>query len=214
MQEYHKIQSVYLRDPANKFRTFLDGQWAMPEFGYLADCRWVFTEKIDGTNVRVQWDGAAVKFGGRSDDAQMPMFLLDKLGSMFPTERMAEVLGPQGGVTLYGEGYGAKIQKGGGNYIPGGCSFMLFDILAGDVWFERSKVEDIGRALNIPIVPIVGAGKLIDAIEMVRAAPLASSCAAVTGTNAEGLVMRPEVELRTRMGHRVITKVKAKDFRN
>lgn len=35
MHEYHKIQSIYLRDPANNHKTFLLGQWAQPEFGLL-----------------------------------------------------------------------------------------------------------------------------------------------------------------------------------
>ena len=55
MEKYHKIQTVYLRDPDNRYRTLLDGKFAKPEFGYLADCEWVFTEKIDGTNIRVDW---------------------------------------------------------------------------------------------------------------------------------------------------------------
>ena len=213
MIEYHKIQSVYLRDPANKFRTFLEGQWACPEFGYLADCEWTFTEKIDGTNVRVYWDGANVKFGGRTDDAQMPMFLLERLSEVFTADKLASVLGPQGDVTLFGEGYGAKIQKGGGNYIPNGCSFILFDIAGGETWFERSKVEETGDALDIPIVPVVGRGCLRLAIDMVRSG-FNSWRAATPETQAEGLVMRPSTELRTRMGHRIITKVKAKDFRS
>lgn len=58
MLEYHKIQSVYMRDPATKHRTFLIGEWAVPAFGYLANNLWQWTEKIDGTNVRVVWNGA------------------------------------------------------------------------------------------------------------------------------------------------------------
>ena len=53
MREYHKIQSLFLRDPATQHRTFLHGQWSMPEFEYLADLEWTFTEKVDGTNIRV-----------------------------------------------------------------------------------------------------------------------------------------------------------------
>ena len=66
MTEYHKIQTVFLRDPATKMRTLLDGQWALPEFEYLARNPWYFTEKIDGINIRVVFDGESVSFGGRT----------------------------------------------------------------------------------------------------------------------------------------------------
>ena len=76
MDKYHKIQSVYKRDPTNKMKTFLVGQYSRPEFGYLEQNTWVFTEKVDGTNVRIHWDGQEVRFGGRTDNAQMPVLLM------------------------------------------------------------------------------------------------------------------------------------------
>jgi hypothetical protein len=53
MKEYHKIQTVFKRDPSNNYKTLLEGEFAIPEFGYLQDNEWVFTEKVDGTNIRV-----------------------------------------------------------------------------------------------------------------------------------------------------------------
>ena len=55
METYHKIQTVWLRDPDNRYKTLLEGQWATPEFEYLANNEWTFTEKVDGTNVRVMF---------------------------------------------------------------------------------------------------------------------------------------------------------------
>lgn len=211
MKEYHKIQTVFLRDPATGFKTLLDGQYAKPEFEYLKDCRWMFTEKVDGTNVRVMWDGAKVLFGGKTDDAQMPVFLSRYLADTFATDKMLAAF-DCGEVCLYGEGYGAKIQKGGGNYIPNGCGFILFDVNIGGVWLERANVEDIAHKLGIGVVPIVFEGTLTDGITMARQG-YASSVAAVSGTKAEGLVMRPAVELVNRRGERVISKIKHKDFR-
>lgn len=71
MDIYHKIQTAYLRNPDNNFKTLLEGQWSKPEFGYLKDCKWEATEKIDGTNVRVIFDGQKVKFNGKSNNAQL-----------------------------------------------------------------------------------------------------------------------------------------------
>ncbi len=117
MIEYHKIQTVYLRDPADKFKTLLVGQYAEPEFEYLAQNKWVFTEKVDGTNIRVMIDSQGkLSFGGKSDNAQIPARLVSRLEvRFFPQVETLRAVFPDGGC-LYGEGYGATIQKGGGNY--------------------------------------------------------------------------------------------------
>ena len=129
MNEYHKIQTVYLRDPATNYKTLLEGQYALPEFEYLADNQWVWTEKVDGTNIRVMWDGTTITFGGKTDNAQIPAFLVNRLSdTFFPLRDTFSSLWPDGEVCLYGEGYGAKIQKGGGNYRPD-QDFVLFDVL-------------------------------------------------------------------------------------
>jgi ATP-dependent RNA circularization protein (DNA/RNA ligase family) len=208
MKEYHKIQSVFLRDPANRHKTFLMGQYSEPSFEYLKDNEWVFTEKVDGTNIRVGWDGRAVSFGGRTDDAQTPTFLLNKLAERFPLVKLSSVFPDYSDVVLYGEGYGAKIQKGGGNYIPDGQDFVLFDVMIGGNFLERKNVEDIADKLGIKVVPIRGRGTLAQMIEYVSAG-FSSEWGPFI---AEGVVARPTVEMRDRLGHRVITKVKHKDF--
>lgn len=208
MTEYHKIQTVYLRDPATQMRTLLEGQWALPEFEYLARNEWLWTEKIDGTNIRVIWDGVSVRFGGRTDDAQTPTFLLQRLQDLFPAEKFKTVFPDWSQAVLYGEGFGAKVQKGGGNYIKDGCDFILFDVRIGDMWLERPNVEDIASKAGLRVVPAVGRGTLLDAVEIVR-----KGIPSTFGLfPAEGLVMRPAVELTNRRGQRIISKVKHKDF--
>ena len=210
MEKYHKIQTVYKRNPETRYKTLLEGEWALPEFEYLANNLWTFTEKIDGTNIRIDWDCTEqVRFGGRTDRAQIPTFLLDRLQDLFPPAKFG-ALYPDTSMTLYGEGYGAKIQKGGGNYIPDGQDFILFDVMIGGNYLERHNVEDIAAHLAIDVVPIVGEGTLAGAVYMAR-----KGFVSTIGSHAhvaEGLVMRPKVELRTRMGHRVIAKIKHKDF--
>jgi hypothetical protein len=70
MNQYHKINSLYKRSPDGKKMLF--GEYSQPEFEYLADNIWVFTEKVDGTNIRVMWDGTYLRFGGKTDNAQIP----------------------------------------------------------------------------------------------------------------------------------------------
>lgn len=208
MKEYHKIQTVYLRDPETKFKTLLLGQYAEPEFAYLAGNEWVFTEKVDGTNIRVMVaPNGHVTFGGKTDNASIPALLVGALQSRFlPAQERLREMFPEGGC-LYGEGYGARIQKGGGNYRPD-ADFVLFDVKVGDWWLQREAVEDVSAKLMIDIVPIIGRGTLPDFVAMGRA-----------GFNsrwgefaAEGLVARPATELKARNGHRIITKIKHRDF--
>lgn len=215
MNPYPKIQTIFKRDPENKYRTLLwdPPVFACPEFAYLADNIWVWTEKVDGTNIRVMWDGEQVRFGGKTDRAQLYMPLIEKLQEMFPAEKMIEILGDDGSYCLYGEGYGARIQKGGGNYIPDGVGFILFDVLVGDdLWLKREDVEDIAEKLGIQTVGIVSKDTLWNAVRVIRSGMIVSGLAAIPNTQMEGLVLRPAVELRNRRGGRIITKIKCKDF--
>jgi len=215
MKEYHKIQTIFKRDMTKKKAPLILGDYSLSEFEYLKDNLWVFTEKVDGTNIRVIWDGKQVTFGGKTDNAQMPIFLLHKLQSIFnpgniTTPLFAEHFGVNETteVCLYGEGYGAKIQKGGGNYISNGVDFVLFDVKVGEWWLQREAVEAIAHTFDLKVVPIVGEGTLQDAVKLAR-----EGFSSQWGDFlAEGLVMRPRTELRTRSGHRIIAKIKHSDF--
>ena len=211
-REYHKITTVWKRDPANHYKTLIGGAWATPEFDYLQDDVWAWTEKVDGTNLRIMWDGddARVRFGGRAERSQIMTELIDRMQDLFPAPLLAETFGTEGEMMLCGEGYGARVQKGGGNYLPNSVDFILFDVWAG-AWLERKNVEDIAKKLDIRIVPIVGRGTLTEAIEFAHLGEF-SRIASNPSHEMEGLVMRPETELLTRRGDRVITKIKFKDW--
>lgn len=212
MSEYHKIQTMFMRDIASKHRTLILGQWSLPEFEYLAGNEWTFTEKVDGTNVRVSYDGlGGLQFGGRTDAAQMPTQLLTRLQDRFMSAagqaRLADTFQSTDTVVLYGEGYGAKIQKGGGNYRQD-QDFVLFDVRVDKWWLQRADVEDVAKRLGLDVVPVIGKGTLHDAIALARAGIVS----AWGPFPAEGIVARPTVELMSRSGHRIITKIKTRDF--
>lgn len=207
MKEYHKIQTVFKRDPDTKFKTLLAGEWAMPEFGVLAMCEWEFTEKVDGTNIRVVWDGDRFRFRGKTDRSEVPVQLATALDDLFLAKdgRFRDLF--TGSVCLYGEGYGPKIQKGGGLYGDK-PRFVLFDVRIGEVWLERHNVHDIGQRLGLDTVPVVGRGTLHEMVDLVRG----GMQSAWGDFLAEGVVARPAAGLQTRQGHRIITKLKTKDF--
>lgn len=211
MKQYTKIQTVYKRD--EKTKKIMEGDFSLPEFEYLKDSKWVFTEKVDGTNTRVMWNGSQVVFGGKSDDAQMPMHLLYKLQELFEGTAKKQLFIQQFGseptqVCLYGEGYGHKIQSAGKLYIPDGHDFVLFDVKIGEWWLQRADIEEIAQKFGIKVVPIIGEGTLTEAIEMTRKG-IKSQWGDFT---AEGIVARPKTELLTRKGERMITKIKHRDF--
>ena len=170
MSEYHKIQTVYKRDPKTNHRTLIDGEFSLPEFDYLAGCEWVFTEKVDGTNIRIIITPEDVRFGGRTDNAQIQVPLLNQLQDIFLRNQSYLHAMFKDGAVLYGEGFGAGIQKGGGNYSQT-PDFVLFDVRVGEWWLQRNDVVDIARTLNIEVVPEIERGTLWDMIVTGKPSP-------------------------------------------
>ena len=209
MNEYHKIQTVFKRDLSVRPNYVIEGEYSLPEFKFLRNCEWVFTEKIDGTNIRVMFDGEDISFGGRTEMAQIPAILVNALNETFlPKVDIFRDNFPDG-VCLYGEGYGAKIQKSGENYRPDN-GFIMFDVRVGKWWLNRVDVEGIGAMLGISCVPIIGRGTLDYMVGLVKDG-LRSQWGDFF---AEGIVARPMVELFSRGGSRIITKLKHRDFKH
>lgn len=208
MELYHKIETVFERDE-NGSKKLIEGAFRNPAVKYLANNEWIFTEKIDGTNIRVHWDGHRVIFAGRNDGSSIPAHLVNKLNELFmntETEELFEQKFGETPVTLYGEGYGVKIQNGG-NYRKD-VSFILFDVMIQGNWQPRESVENIASCFGLEVVPIILRGTIQEAIDYVKTAPKST----IGTANMEGLVGRPTVELRTRTGARVIVKIKVCDF--
>ena len=210
MKEYIKIETLFNRDMDGTKR-LIEGSWQNETLEYLKDCEWECTEKIDGTNIGVVWDGHKVSYQGRTERAQIPAHLINKLIELFGGETNEQLFEQKFGempVILYGEGYGAKIQNGG--RYRSDVSFILFDVYLPEqkIWLKRESVEDIAKAFNIEVVPIILTGTLQDAIDFVKT----KSISTIGTAPMEGLVCRPKVELYDRMGRRVIVKVKVRDF--
>jgi hypothetical protein len=214
MKEYHKINTLFKRDMTKPNKPLIMNQFSCDEFYYLKNNMWTFTEKIDGTNIRVIWEHATkdITFKGKTNNAQIPANLFKELSIIFnPQFDKLASLFPETDVCLYGEGYGVKINSGG-NYIPDGNDFILFDIRIGEWWLKREDVEGIAKSLDLDVVPIIGEGTLVDLIGLVKTG-FKSQIAQNTDFIAEGVVARPKVELKARNGERIITKLKYCDFK-
>ena len=185
MKGYTKIGNVFQFD--EKARTIV-GMTDL--YQSLNNIQWIGTEKVDGTNIRVHWDGHRVTFGGRTDKADIQRELMDYLTDLFCSQEMEyvfEQIFEDKDVTLYGEGYGAKIQSGG-DYSPT-QKFILFDIEIDDYYLNRTSVEDIANRLGLDIVPILFRGTLDEAIDFVRQHHM--STLGNGKHEMEGLVLQP-----------------------
>ena len=210
MIEYNKIETLWKRD-MDGTKKLLEGEFRNPTVEFLKDNIWQFTEKVDGTNIRVYWDGHTVSFGGRTERAQIPTQLLDCLLATFKTNEAEQIFEEKFGETpviLFGEGYGPKIQKGGGLYRDT-VSFILFDVYISGNYQSRETVEDVAKSFGIDVVPIVLEGTIDAGVAFVKTHPKSTMGTAYM----EGLVGRPKVEMRDRCGKRVIVKIKWEDFK-
>jgi len=215
MNEYHKIETLFQRDIEGT-KQLIEGKYRNETLEFLKDLPFTWTEKVDGTNVRIFWDGHKVSFGGRTDKAQMPVRLVDKLNMYFGGETNAQLFEQTFGdreVMLFGEGYGAGIQKGGGDYVDDGTSvdFIMFDLKIGANYQDRASVEKCAQTFGVKVVPIVGEGTLEEAVKYVKTNP---SSKLGNGKHVmEGIVCRPLVELNDRCHNRIIVKIKWEDFK-
>lgn len=208
MKEYHKIETLFERD--EKTKKLIVGKFRNPTIEYLKDNIWTFTEKVDGTNIRIYWDGHSVSYGGRTDRAQIPAHLVNRLNELFGGETNAQMFEQKCGnteVELFGEGYGLKIQTNG---YRDDVDFILFDVMIAGNYQPRESVEDIAKYFGIDIVPIVLEGTLQDGVNYVL--NNRKSIIAKNGAEIEGLVGRTKTETLDRTGKRNIVKIKYRDF--
>jgi len=164
--KYGKIQSLFQRDEDGKFIN----KWSVPEFQLIRE--WGIYEKIDGTNIRIGYQApigghqAQIFIGGRTDKADIPKPLYERLVELFPLEKMQALFGESNAV-LYGEGVGPKIQdgraKGHLNY-----DFILFDAIVRGKFQE--DLSQLAEALGIKPAPYLGSYS-----------PYASDCDVVDG---------------------------------
>ena len=203
---------------------------------YREDCEKHLNEMGDWTMV----------IRGRTSRAQIPTLLFEHLQKTFTLEGLKSlwrcklscdkcggtgtVPGELGGftcenvesypITLYGEGYGGGIQKGGGQYTSktkgGAASFRLFDVFIGETWLGWENVGDIASKLGTKTVPLLGTHFVIDElVEMVREG-FASSVAYEEGAErhpAEGIMAFTSPPLFNSRGKRLMWKLKHKDFK-
>lgn len=216
MKTFQKIDSPFRRDPENP--RLLSDQWRNPTIGMLAGFPiWEATEKLDGTNIRIGWDGYRITFGGRTDNADTSKVLLDALDATFRADGIEEwfeekfPVGPNGEspeVVLYGEGVGPGSVKGASKYAKE-SSFIGFDVSVGEKYLAPSSVREIFKILGVPTAPVLAENVTLDSlIDTVRGG-LTSTYGDFV---AEGVVARTVESLYDQRGSRLIVKLKPENL--
>ena len=209
---YQKIETLYKRDMEGT-KKLIEGSFRNELVEYLKDNNWIFTEKIDGTNIRIYWDGYKITFYGRTKSSVLPTHLSSRLTEIFikpEMEQMFEQLFGKTEVVLFGEGYGKKIQNGE-NYIKDNCDFILFDIFIDNKYLPIYNVQDIAKSLGIKCVPVVMLDTIDKAVEFIKSKPK-STIAENKDYEMEGLVGKPVIDIYDNKGNRIIVKIKSRDF--
>ena len=211
--EYIKIKAVYKRDPKGKI---IMGEYSDETFKYLENCDWIATEKIDGTNTRIIWDGPRISCKGASDNANIPDFESKWLSETFGTpekeELFEQVFGGKQAI-VFGEFYGHKINKSGEFMNPQSNGFIIFDVNINGYWLSYSNMSDIATNIGCDYVKAARLGTLKQIIDYVieNGTKLTESA---SGNKAplEGYVCFPSVPLFFNDGTPIKTKVKVRDL--
>lgn len=232
--KYPKVQTLWKRDE-NTHKVIKDdlslSEFALPN-------KWVVSEKVDGTNVRViyckvtELDGEEQyvrKFAGKTDEAMLHPALIKRLEELFTFEKLAVTFPDVEEVILFGEGYGSKVNGIKGYGVE--AEFILFDVAVKNEdeersfkvpywWMTRANVKDIAQKLGVQVVyEFTLQYDLGGAVGWLRNAPLSvvarnnHKLIPVNPLVMEGIVCRTEPMLLTRDGSPLMWKLKLRDFK-
>lgn len=205
MIKYPKINSVFKRDDYGKFTD----EFSMEEIRFLKDNPWIGSEKIDGMNIRIGYKNGKFEIAGKTEKSRIPGDLLEVLQGYVDSWKGHEFFDTDKEIVIFGEGYGGKIQ---GNPYKRPTSFLVFDIWINGWWLKGYDIVKICNTIDIYTIKAFAFfyKNIFEAIEIVKA----GACSLCGDCRAEGLVLEPKVPLQDRMGNRIITKIKTKDFKS
>lgn len=207
---YPKIETIFHRDEKT-FKVITD-QYKDPIYSIIK--KWEFTEKIDGTNIRIL-KGNTLELGGRTEKTEIPKAIENYIFDIISMPKLEEVFGNKE-VIIFGEGYGGKIQAGSEDKIRGGKysdveKFIVFDILVGGkFWLKRNDIEEICKTLGLDVVPLLNVEDLYEATMQTKIG--FKSLLGDGNLNAEGMIGKTSIPLFDALHRRLICKIKTRDF--
>jgi len=201
MQEYVKIYNIFNRDETGSLE-IKDGYYMLDTVQMLKDIHWCWTEKVDGTNVRIYWNGHSLSFGAKYDTDEISSDVKDYLTTLFINNEFDEMFEQKFGrscVTLFGVCYKTDIND---------IKFVLHDVYKDDIWLSQVEIDYIAHCFNIDSVPVVSIGVLKRAIDFVKTKPMSK----IGDFPMSGLICKPCIDLFDRLGNRIMVKIRVRDF--
>lgn len=248
--EYPKTENLYAR--SDETHKLIPGVFKRADFAQVD--RWLVTEKVDGTNIRIIYNRilGTVEARGRSDAAPLPGKEGRFMEQAFPDgldleayENALVAIDPTdkaGLMVIYGEGYGAGIQKGGGDYRDS-MGFVAFDVRTykatdmyadadrlspppreecyryhDPLWRTWADVETVCTLANLETVPVLATDVTTAKAVYYAREPGPWEISHLAHRNGkepkvpEGIVARTDPYLFDFRGERVMFKLKPADF--
>ena len=212
MVEYQKIPTLYTFD--SKIKRFVNKIYD-PLVDYLKGNEWLCSEKINGMNISVTYDGHRVSWNGRTEDSELPKEVENILrGTFEESEIIFEQMFGEKEVHLFMECYGGKLQGG----IYGGKERLVgFDVMVDGYYLDKMVIKDIFEKFGVACVHLTVVSHLSMAIDMVKYwmehNSVSQYCEDGKQTMPEGLVCVPAARLYDHQGNRVIVKIKVRDLK-
>lgn len=207
---YSKIQAPFRRAEGSK--TITVGDYVDEYVGMLRNITWIGTEKIDGTNCNIVYDGNDVYYLGHTEKSTWNPEVEDWLNKKFVHNdsfiQMCEQQFGEKTVYFNGEIIGPKVQ--GNLYNLDDYEFILFDVKINNVYVNFGAVIDIAVLFGLKFAKLRVSGNLDKCVEFIKERNQFSFI--YDKREIEGVVIRPEVELLKRNGERIIYKLKVKDL--
>jgi hypothetical protein len=171
-------------------------------------------EKIHGTSAHVSCDPMAVGFfsGGESYERFKGLFNAEDLLTRYKAVFQGDApTGPK--VIFYGEAYGGKQQGMSGTYGKE-LKFIVFDVKVGDTWLAVPDAHDVAVKLGLEFVAYEKVPATVEALDAERDRPSRQAVrnGVLEPRPAEGVVIRPLIELIQSNGSRIIAKHKGAEF--
>lgn len=200
---YQKIPNLYEFDQERKkYNTLV---YSTHEIDYLRKLQWLCTEKVDGMNIRVIWDGYDISFAGRKETSKLPNYVQSLLKETFDDnmKTLIEQMFKEKEVIFFMECYGGRVQKGAYNINEE--RLIGFDINVDGKYLDRYDAFAIFHELELDVIPVVSVCD-IHAASLIVMSGCASNLDETSGM--EGLVCTPNVPLNDNNGNRIIVKIK------
>ena len=167
-------------------------------------------EKIHGTSAHVAWDNEKKTFtffsGGEKHEKFCSLFDLSALTANALTLLSADTV-------FYGEAYGGKQQGMSQTYGPS-LKFVVFDVKIKNCWLDVPSADLLAKSMGFEFVDYVKTSTDLPALDAIRDMPSrqAKRNGITEDKKAEGVVLRPLMELTRNNGERIICKHKRADF--